>query len=105
MIIIYFIPIAVFIVLGVLFCQGKGAGFIAGYNTLSDDEKSEYDEKALCRFIGREMFAAAVCWIPILIGEIFNVKVLFWIGMVLFVLILVFGLIYVNTGNRFKNKI
>lgn len=31
-----------------LFC-GKGAWLIAGYNTASQEEKAQYDEKKLCR--------------------------------------------------------
>lgn len=33
--------------LGIALLQGKGAWLIAGYNTLSDEEKAKYDELAL----------------------------------------------------------
>lgn len=53
--------IALFLVLGLIFSQGKGAFLIAGYNTASKAEKAKYDEKALCRFMGKIMFALAGC--------------------------------------------
>ena len=45
-----------FLVLGLVFRKGKGAGLIAGYNTASAEEKRKTDEKALCRFVARLMF-------------------------------------------------
>jgi hypothetical protein len=48
-----------FIILGVVFSLGKGAFLISGYNMLSKEEKAKYDEKALCKFIGKSMFAIA----------------------------------------------
>lgn len=41
-----------FFALAVLFLCGKGAFLIAGYNTVSADEKAMYDEKKLCRIMG-----------------------------------------------------
>ena len=51
--------ILLFFLLGVLFSMGRGAVLIAGYNTASKAEKEKYDEKALCRFMGKLMFALA----------------------------------------------
>lgn len=44
---------------GTVFSLGKGAFLIAGYNTAPKREKEKYDEKALCRFMGKLMFALA----------------------------------------------
>ncbi|PID23166.1 hypothetical protein CSV61_01530 [Sporosarcina sp. P3] len=46
-----------FIGLGIMFMNGKGAMIIAGYNTMSPVEKEKYDEVALCKFMGKMMFA------------------------------------------------
>ena len=48
-----------FIILGVIFSLGKGAFLIAGYNTSNKEEKAKYDEKALCKFMGKSMFTLA----------------------------------------------
>ena len=47
-----------FITLSVLFFMGKGKNLIAGYNTMSKEEKEKYDEKKLLRSMG---FMALIC--------------------------------------------
>ena len=36
--------LVLFFLLGLLFARGKGAGLIAGYNTMSAREKEKYDK-------------------------------------------------------------
>ena len=47
---IHFIFVAVFVILGIIFLCGKGSFLIAGDNTASKVEKEKIDEKQLCRF-------------------------------------------------------
>ncbi len=47
---IHFIFVALFVILGIIFLCGKGSFLIAGYNTASKVEKEKIDEKQLCRF-------------------------------------------------------
>ena len=49
---------AMFITLSVLFFMGKGKNLIAGYNTMSKEEKEKYDEKKLCKSMG---FMSLIC--------------------------------------------
>ena len=91
-----------FIALGVMFAFGKGAGMIAGYNTAAPDEKERTDEKKLCKAMSKFMFALALCWLVAASSEIFHTKILLWIGIALFIVTIVVGLIYLNTGDRFK---
>lgn len=49
---VVWICFAVFAVFAIVLISGHGSGLIAGYNTASDEEKSKYDEKKLCRIIG-----------------------------------------------------
>ena len=51
---------ALFLVLSILFLSGHGAGLIAGYNTASEEEKSKYDEKKMCRVTGVGMSVITV---------------------------------------------
>ena len=96
--------IASFVGLGVLFSKGKGAFLIAGYNTASRSEKENYDEKALCRFMGKLMFALAACWIPVALGAVLDVGWLYGVGIAAFLIVIVVGPIYANTGHRFQKK-
>lgn len=95
---------ALFVLLGVLFSRGKGAFLIAGYNTASAAERAKYDEKALCRFMGKLMFALAACQAVMGLGAAWAGMWLYWVGIVLFLVSVVGGVISVNTGRRFQKK-
>ena len=43
----------VLVALAVVLLRGKGGFLIAGYNTMPPKEQAKYDEKALCRFVGK----------------------------------------------------
>ena len=102
LLVIHLIVTAFFLLLGLLFSLGKGAGLIAGYNTASPSEKAKYDEKKLCKGMAKLMFALAVCWLVIASSEIFKMMTLFWIGFALFFVVTIVGVILMNTGNRCK---
>lgn len=93
-----------FVLLGILFSQGKGAFLIAGYNTASPAEKARYDEKALCRFMGKLMFVLAACQMVMGLGAAWAGMWLYWLGIALFLASAVGGVIYANTGGRFLKK-
>ncbi|MCW6109315.1 DUF3784 domain-containing protein [Clostridium sporogenes] len=94
--------IGLFILLGIILSMGKGSFLIAGFNTMSKEEKEEYDVGFLCKFMGKVMFIIAFCIILFLLSEIFKIKAIFYIGLILFFVVVIFTLIYTNTGNRFK---
>ncbi len=92
----------VLFVLGIILSGGKGAFLIAGFNMMSKEEKEKYDKVALCKFMGKMMFALSFSMVFWVLGEVFESKRLFAFGLVLFFGIVIFTLIYANTGNRFK---
>jgi hypothetical protein len=51
---------AVCLIMTILFLLGKGAFFIAGYNTLSKEQKARYNEKRLCRLFGAVMLSVTL---------------------------------------------
>ena len=90
--------------IGVLFLTGNGAGLIAGYNTSSEAERSRYDEKKLCRYMGFLMLALAACWLIAAFGLLLS-TVLFWIGLAPFLAVCFGGVIYLNvSGCCLKEK-
>ena len=93
---------SLFIILGFIFMHGKGAWHIAGYNTSSAYKKSRTDEKALCRFMGKSMFALAACWIPMCFSALTGKMWLLWTGQGLFAAAVIVIVIYANTGNLFR---
>lgn len=100
--IISILIIALFVILGIFLYNGKGAFLIAGYNTLPKEEKEKYDEKALSKFMGKAMFALSFSMVFWVLGDYFKTMMLFIIGLILFMAIIFFIIIYANTGNRFK---
>ncbi len=100
LLIIHFLIIAVLAVLGLVFRKGKGTFLIAGYNTASKAAKEKIDEKELCRYMSRLMFVLAGCWLIIAACEIFGKIWLLWLGLAMFLISVLIGIIYMNTGGR-----
>ena len=100
---VFLVISALFVVLGIIFASGKGANLIAGYNTVSRNEKAKTDEKKLLKAMSVFMFVLAGCFLVSALSQVLNVKSLIWIGQALFAASLIIGLIYLNTGDRFRN--
>lgn len=99
---IYFLLAVLLIIWGVLLSLGKGASLVAGYNTLSTEEKAKYDEKRLCKFMGKSNFVMAFDVSLWGISDLLKQPIVFYIGLVLFFCTIAFILFYMNTKNRFK---
>jgi len=103
-IIIFCLILIPLIVIALLLLNGKAAFLIAGYNTMSDDKKAQYDKKALCRFTGWIVLAFCLGMLLWVMGFYFGIT---WFSNSMLVVTLAGTLaaaIYANTGNRFKNK-
>ncbi len=100
--IIMLLIIGLFLGLGVVLINGKGSFLIAGFNTMPSEEKEKYDVIALCKFMGKMMFALSFSMIFWLLSEAYDIKWLFYMGLILFLAMIAFMLIFINTGNRFK---
>lgn len=92
--------IALFILLGIMLSLGKWSFLIAGFNTMTKEEKAKYDVMSLCKF----MFIIAFCITLFTLSDIFMMKILFNIGTVILIVSIIFVIIYANTGNRFERK-
>ena len=94
--------IIIFVILGVIFSFGKGELLIAGFNTMTKEDKKKVNVKALCKYMGKMMFAVAFSTSFWALSDYFNKPFLSTIGTVLFISVIIFMLIYANVGNRFK---
>ena len=92
--------IALFILLGIMLSLGKWSFLIAGFNTMTKEEKAKYDVMSLCKFMG----IIAFCITLFTLSDIFMMKILFNIGTVILIVSIIFVIIYANTGNRFERK-
>lgn len=96
--------VLLFVALGIVFFTGKGRFLIAGYNAASPEKKSQYDEKALCRAMGRLMFALAACCVVMALSEVFRIISFLWIGLALLFIAAIGGAIYMNASQKIKRK-
>lgn len=92
------------ILIGIVLSRGKGAFLIAGLNTMSKKEKEKYDIPALCKFMGKIMFAFVLSMLFLLADEFFPGYYLLTIGQVLLGAVLLFVLVFGNVNKRFKKK-
>jgi hypothetical protein len=65
--------IIIFFIISIYIFSGKGAWLIAGYNTMSKEEKAQFDEKKLCHSAGTFLlfvtFLTAILAIVIYYGD------------------------------------
>ncbi|QPA52956.1 DUF3784 domain-containing protein [Lysinibacillus sphaericus] len=99
---VYLIIMLPFLSFALVLSQGKGIFLIAGFNTMSSDKKDKYDEVALAKFMGKMMYGYCFCVLLWVLNEIFQTQWLFIVGLILFVVLTMFLMIYMNTCNRFK---
>lgn len=92
--------ILLFLALGILFAFGKGKDLIAGYNTLSEEDKKTYNEKKLLRAMCLGMFFFAVCIALSLVGAILDQGLLLALGYALLIFGAIFLVLYSNTGAK-----
>lgn len=91
-------------IIGILFYNGRCSFLISGYNTLTEEQKKEYDEKSLLRFMSYVVFVVEVLIGIAFAGSYFNMEWLSIISAAAVVFLIIASSIYWNTGNRFKIK-
>ena len=85
-----------FLIIGIALVTGHAIGMVAGVNSMTESERQEYDLKKVGRAVGLFMFYCSV--MPLLILD-FDAGV-FVIYMIVFLLILVWLLWYINVRCR-----
>lgn len=95
------ITILLFIVLGIILSTGRGSFLIAGFNTMGKREQEGWDRIALSKFMGKAAFGVAFAMLFTLLSNVFEIEWLDKVSFVLTIGIMIFIIIYANTGNRF----
>jgi hypothetical protein len=90
---------------GYMWATGKGAMLIAGYNTSPKAVRDMYDSPAMTSFIGMLLMVFLTIMLVgveslVLAGS----TLLFWVLFLTSIAILISGLYYMNTGNRFLKE-
>lgn len=89
---------------GLIIRNFRVSSLIAGYNTASKEERSQYDEEKLTRYVGNMLIVSSLI---LLIGGFVSVfanipNYLASISCVLFILVIIGGVVYTNTGDHMK---
>ena len=93
---------AIVVAIAIIMLTGRGARLIAGYNTLSKDEKEKINETQLSKFMGKILLPIGLILNGITVGVICKIWWLSIIVMSVVVALIIIAAIYCNTGNRFK---
>lgn len=104
-IIVFTALIVLFIVLGNVFHSGKGLSLVAGYNTMSEAEKAKINEQELLKAMGNMSFGLAFSLMFWVASSLYDRNELFIVGLILFIVILLGTIIYVNTSEKFKRDL
>ena len=91
-----------FMILGAILSMGKCSCLIAGCNMMNRGQKKQYDEQALCRFMGKIMYCLAFAMLIWLASIILQNSVLLSASLYFLVVSIAFAVIYAGTGRRFK---
>jgi hypothetical protein len=84
--------------------SGRGAFLISGYNMLSKEKRDQYDEKALCHFVGTLLQVIAFLLVFSIIAGVFEITWLAILSFITIVTVTIGCIIYANTNNRFKKN-
>ena len=89
---------------GIFLCLGKGAWMIAGYNTMSKEEKSYWNAEALAHSTGKVLIVAALGTVLLGVAVWFGYELL---AVIVLVSLALAGTIvwvkYINKNPKFKN--
>jgi hypothetical protein len=80
------------IVISVIFLCGKGTWAIAGFNTMNDSEKSQYDTKKLASLVG----LVSLTTIPLILSAIIESEGLLIFSIILMVCASIFVIVFCN---------
>jgi len=90
------------ILMGAVLSRGKGAFLIAGYNFMSEEEKAQYDEVALCKFVGKVSLLIGLFTMAFLLASIPSLEKTWIISFIGIIITSIYAVYYANTNNRFK---
>jgi hypothetical protein len=95
----------ILVIFGWLIKYKKVTWLISGYNTASAEKKKEYDIEKLCKNMGNFLFILAGIFFVMAVLSITISGYIDWVtrvGFSVLVIVIISGIIFMNTGNRVK---
>lgn len=100
-----YIPVIVFAIILIIIAfflkRGKGLWLLAGFNTMSVEERNVYDMEKIGRFISKTLTGMALCLLAFDFGLYINNIIAIVFSWVIFGGIVIFTLVYINS-DKFK---
>lgn len=100
-----YIPVIVFAIILIIIAfflkRGKGLWLLAGFNTMSVEERNVYDMEKIGRFISKTLTGMALCLLAFDFGLYINNIIAILFPWVVFGGIVIFILVYINS-DKFK---
>lgn len=100
-----YIPVIVFAIILIIIAfflkRGKGLWLLAGFNTMSVEERNVYDMEKIGRFISKTLTGMALCLLAFDFGLYINNIIVIIFPWVVFGGIVIFTLVYLNS-DKFK---
>lgn len=100
-----YIPVIVFAIILIIIAfflkRGKGLWLLAGFNTMSVEERNAYDMEKIGRFISKTLTGMALCLLAFDFGLYINNIIAILFPWVVFGDIVIFTLVYINS-DKFK---
>ena len=100
-----YIPVIVFAIILIIIAfflkRGKGLWLLAGFNTMSVEERNVYDMEKIGRFIIKTLTGMALCLLAFDFGLYINNIIAIVFPWVVFGGIVIFTLVYINS-DKFK---
>ena len=102
-----YIPVIVFAIILIIIAfflkRGKGLWLLAGFNTMSVEERNAYDMEKIGRFISKTLTGMALCLLAFDFGLYINNIIAIVLPWIVFGGIAIFTLVYLNS-NKFKKQ-
>ena len=100
-----YIPVIVFAIILIIIAfflkRGKGLWLLAGFNTMSVEERNVYDMEKIGKFISKTLTGMALCLLAFDFGLYINNIIVIVFPWVVFGGIVIFTLVYINS-DKFK---
>lgn len=101
----FIILLVVFLVLSVLSFMGKLTSFITG-GKVRENTENIYNDRSAGNFLGLIMSLLVVATVIGILGFVIpNAKWLIVAAPIVFILVLIFAIIFINTNNRFEGSV
>ena len=94
--------ILLFITIGIFLSKGKGIFLIAGFNTMSKEEREQYNLLNVCKFMSKFCFAIAFYILLLIINTYHEIKGMSVLVPFLIIGTTLFSVIYLNVSKKFK---